>query len=215
MSEATRIETHVERAPLASGVGGESGTTTKLIACVCALALACVLLVGFFFLKKRHDDLRAASQRAADAAKAAKVALPPQAQVFQNEVRLQGAQAIVGGTVKNISDTPLTGLSVEISLKGRNSQRADEMRNVTVAPATLQPNEEGKYSLAISPDEWVGAQVVRLHSSARDADVPFKPELGERRPAERPPAAKVIIEQKPRRKGDDFLNTPDAPIRIP
>ncbi|MDQ3907486.1 MAG: hypothetical protein M3268_03990, partial [Acidobacteriota bacterium] len=69
--------------------------------------------------------------------------------------------------------------------------------------------------LQISSNDWAGAQVVRLHSDAHNSDVPFKPEAGQARPPEKPPAPKVIIEQRPRRKGDDFLNTPDAPIRIP
>jgi hypothetical protein len=213
MSEASRIEGGAERLPLASRAGdGGGGAATKLVALVCAVGLAGALLAGFLFLKKRHEDSLAAAARAEQAAKAV---APPQAQVFQDEVRLAGSQALVGGTVRNVSGAPLEGLSVEIALKGRAPQRGVERRTVQVSPATLRPGEDGKYSLQISPDEWAGAQVVRLRSEARNADVPFKPEAGERRPAERPPAPKVVIEQKPRRKGDDFLNTPDTPIRIP
>lgn len=215
MSGASRIEGGAQSAPLASEVGGGSGAATKIVAVICAVGLACALLAGFLFLKKRHEDKLAAAVRAEQEAKAAKAAAPPQAQVFQDEVRLAGAQALVGGTVRNISGSPLEGLSVEIALKGRTPQRGVERRTVQISPGNLRPGEDGKYALQISPDEWAGAQVVRLHSDARNADVPFKPEAGERRPTEKPPAPKVVVEQKPRRKGDDFLNTPDTPIRIP
>jgi hypothetical protein len=212
MSEVSGIESHAEHAPLATEVGDGSSTATKLIAFISAMALVAALLAGFLFLRKRHEDQLAASRRAEQAAQ---VNAPPQAQIFQDEVRLKGSGALVGGTVKNISDSPLEGLSVEIALKGRTTQQGVEKRSVALIPDILRPGEEGKYSLQISPDEWSGAQVLRLRSNARNADVPFKPELGERRPAEKPPAAKVVVEQRPRRKGDDFINTPDTPIRIP
>lgn len=215
MNEARVVERDAERTQIVTEVGGGSGAATKLVAAVCALALAGALLAGFLFLKKRHDDKLAAAQRAEQAARAAKAAAPPQAQVFQDEVRLAGSQALVGGSVKNISDAPLEGLSVEIALKGRSPQRGVEKRVVAVSPGSLGAGEQGRYSLQISPDEWAGAQVVRLHSDARNSDVPFKPEVGQPRPAEKPPASKVIIEQRPRRKGDDFINTPDTPVRIP
>ena len=128
-------------------------------------------------------------------------------------MRLKGTDAVVGGTIRNNSTAPLEGLTVEIALKARASQ-AIAKQSVQVSPATLQPGEEGRFSLEVPSSQWSGAQVVRLHSAARHADIAFKPELGEKRPLERP-SDKVIIEQRPRRKGDDFINTPDTPIRIP
>jgi hypothetical protein len=105
-------------------------------------------------------------------------------------------------------------LSVEISLKRRGSQEI-ETQTAQVIPGSLQTGEEGHYSLHISPSDWAGAQVVRLRSTTRNADIAFKPELGEKRPLDKSPSGNVIIEPRPRRKGDDFINTPDAPIRIP
>jgi hypothetical protein len=187
----------------------EGGGLTRVIAVLCASALVVALLSGFLFLRKRQADRFEAARRAEQSARPV---APPRAQVFQDEVRLKGSEAVVGGTVKNISGAPLEGLSVEIALKGRASQAA-ETKVVRVNPESLRPGEEGKYSLQISPTQWAGAQVVRLRTQA--AEVPFKPEIGAKRPAERPPATKVVVEQRPRRKGDDFLNTPDTPIRIP
>ncbi|MCA1643526.1 MAG: hypothetical protein LC785_16625 [Acidobacteria bacterium] len=116
--------------------------------------------------------------------------------------------------MKNISAAPLEDLSVEIALKGRAS-RASETKLVRLSPASLRPGEEGKYSLRISPDDWAGAQVVHLRSESQGSDIPFKPEIGLKRPAEKPPAAKIVVEKRPRGKGSDFINTPDTPIRIP
>jgi hypothetical protein len=187
----------------------EGSRLTKLIAVLCASALVVALLSGFLFLRKRQAARLEAARRAEQPARSV---VPPQAQVFQDEVRLKGSEAVVGGTVKNISGAPLEGLSVEIALKGRASQ-AVETKVVRLNPDSLRPGEEAKYSLQISPTQWAGAQVLHLRSQA--ADIPFKPEIGAKRPTERPPATKVVVEQRPRRKGDDFLNTPDTPIKIP
>jgi hypothetical protein len=189
----------------------EAGGLTKLVAVICASALVIALLCGFLFLRKRQADRLEAARRAEQSQRAV---APVRAQIFQDEVRLKGSEAVVGGTVKNISGAPLEDLSVEIALKGRASQTA-ATKLVRLSPDSLQPGEEGKYSLQISPTEWAGAQVVHLRSQAQGVDIPFKPELGSKRPLEKPPAGKVVVEQRPRRKGDDFINTPDTPIRIP
>jgi hypothetical protein len=186
-------------------------TATKFIAVASAIVLVVALLFGFLFLRKRHEAQLNASKRADQVAHAT---APAQAQVFQDEIKLKGSNAIVGGTVRNISSAPLENLFVEVELKSRSSQ-AVETKPIQISPGSLRPSEEGKYSLQISPSEWSGAQVVHLRSGSNKADIPFKPEIGEKRPAEKPPAAKVIVEQRPRHKGDDYLNTPDTPIRIP
>lgn len=210
MSEARESSSGQAYLPTELGVGRAS-TAIKLVASACALALAATLLFGLMLLRQHQQDRLNASRRAEQAAH---VVAPVQAQVFQDEVRLKGADAVVGGTVKNISDSPLQGLTVEIALKRRAAQET-ETRTLQIVPNNLQQGEEGQYSLQISPTEYAGAQVVRLHSAARNTDIPFKPELGEKRPLEKNPGGKVIVEPRPRRKGDDFLNTPDTPIRIP
>ena len=189
---------------------GQTSTAVKLVAFVCALALAAALLGGLMFFRKRQQDRLSAARQAEQAAHAI---APPEAQVFQDEVRLKGADAVVSGTVRNNSGAPLEGLTVEIPLKARASQSVAR-QTVQVSPSSLQPGEEGHYSLQVPSSDWSGAQIVRLHSAARNADIAFKPELGEKRPLDRPPD-RVIVEPRPRRKGDDFLNTPDTPIRIP
>ncbi|MCA1616642.1 MAG: hypothetical protein LC800_21640 [Acidobacteria bacterium] len=127
---------------------------------------------------------------------------------------LKGSKAVVGGSVRNIADVPLDELYVEIELMGRAGQ-TNETRPVRVEPASLRPGEEGRFALQIVSSDWTGTRVARLYSADSKAEIPFKPEQGAKRPTQRPPAPKVIVVPRPKAKGDDFLNTPDTPIRIP
>ena len=190
---------------------GQKSLAAKVWPVLLALVLTVGLLGGYFYLRGRNE--RALSARRAEAEKAKAVG-PPAAQIYQDEVRLAGGQAVVGGTVRNISGERLEGLSVEIELKSRAGD-GREVREVALEPRDLAPNEEGKYSLQVVPKNWSGVRVARLLSSARGEEVAFKPELGARRPAEGRPSPKVIVEPRPRQKGDDFINTPDTPVRIP
>lgn len=190
---------------------GRKSLAAKIWPALLALALTVGLLGGYFYLRSRNE--KALAERRAEAEKAKAVA-PPVAQIFQDEVRLAGGQAVVGGTVRNISGEKLEGLSVEIELKSRTGD-GKEVRQVAVEPRDLPPGQDGKYALQIAPKAWGGVSVARLMSAARGGEVPFKPEMGARRPAEGRPAPKVIVEPRPRQKGDDFINTPDTPVRIP
>lgn len=188
------------------------GGAVKLAAAACALLLTGVLLGGYFFLRGRNVRNIQARQQAAQAAR--EVALPPKAQVFHDEVLLKGSKAVVGGSIRNISDATLEELNVEIELKSRNGQTS-ETRAVKVEPASLRPGDEGRFTLQITPSDWGGTRVARLFSTKDGVEIPFKPELGAKRPPERVPSPKVVIVPRRKSKGDDFLNTPDAPIRIP
>jgi hypothetical protein len=197
---------------LATGDEGKKGLAVKLGAAACALILTAALLGGYFFLRGRQVRELQAGQQAAEAAR--KSAPSPKAQVFQDEVMLRGSKAVVGGSVRNISEETLEGLSVEIELKSRNGQTTGTS-SVGLQPASLRPGEEGRFAFQITPSDWSGTRVTRLLSAKAGAEVPFKPEMGAKRPPERAPAPKVIVVPRPKPKGDDFLNTPDTPIRIP
>lgn len=195
-------------------VGGEDekrSLAVKLGAVAFALLLTATLLGGYFYLRGRNVQTLRAQQQAAEAAR--EVA-PPRAQVFQDEILLRGAKAVAGGSVRNISDAPLEGLSVEIELKARGGDTTEKY-SVGVEPATLRPGEEGRFAFQFTPSDWRGTRVARLLSAKGGDEIPFKPELGAKRPPERAPAPKVIVVPRPKQKGDDFLNTPDTPIRIP
>ena len=189
----------------------KKGRVTKVLASVLALFLTVGLLGGFFYLRGRNERTLAARQASAEQVN---VNAPPEAQVFQDEARLEGGRGIIGGTVRNISGATLENVSVEIELRKRVGQET-EVRSVEVKPPTLPPGETGKYSLQIASKIWGGAKVLRLQSAGRERGVPFKPEAGAPRPAEARPSPKVVVAPRPKPKGGDFINTPDTPIRIP
>ncbi|MCA1564957.1 MAG: hypothetical protein LC803_04860 [Acidobacteria bacterium] len=196
--------------------GGEQAPSRwiKIGAIACALAVAAALLVGYRFLRARQlAGVRAAQQ----AEMASKVVAPPEAQIFEDEARLKGSQAVITGTIRNISDKKLEALSLEMELKRRGNAQDAERRKVNVEPADLAPGEEGRYTLSLLSSEWSGARVLNLNSGRRTEAIAFKSAMGARRPPERLPqgSPKVVVVPRPRPKGEEFINTPDNPIRIP
>lgn len=137
----------------------------------------------------------------------------PQAQIAEDEAMLRGANAIIGGTVHNISTEKLHGLSIEIELMRRDGT-ANESRTLEVSPADLAPGETGRYSLSLPTRQWIGARVTTLQSSARDAAVAFKSTPGARRPPERVPQGRLTKAPRTTTRGEEFINTPDNPTTI-
>lgn len=137
-------------------------------------------------------------------------------QVFEDEALLKGSQAVVGGTVVNTTGETLEDLSVELELRSRKDQ-ATEKRTLPLDPARLAPGEKGRYSLTLPSQLWSGSRLVRLRSAAQGEDIPYTSQVGVRRPPERIPESrtKIVNVPRPRSKGDDFINTPDNPERIP
>ncbi|HEX8131619.1 MAG TPA: hypothetical protein VF527_21160 [Pyrinomonadaceae bacterium] len=195
--------------------GAESPSEwVKVGAIACALAVTAALFVGYRFLRARElARVRAAQQ----SEQASKVAAPPEAQIFEDEARLKGSQALITGTIRNISDRRLEALSLEMELKRRGNPQAAERRKVNVEPADLAPGEEGRYSLSLVSSEWSGARVLNLNSERRAEAIAFKSAVGARRPPERLPqgSPKVVVVPRPKPKGEEFINTPDDPVRIP
>lgn len=184
----------------------------KIGAGVCALAVTGALLAGYFVLQHRHKQQALARQRAAEAAKKAP---PVEAQVFENEARLEGGAAVVSGVVRNVSNARLDSLRAEIQLIPRTGEQL-QVQQVRLQPDSLNPGEEGRYTLSVPSRQWSATRLVRLLSESRNAEIAFRSQVGERRPLEQPQGApvKVIVGQPNRGKRDEFLNTPDNPIPI-
>lgn len=195
--------------------GGESTPSkwVKFGAIACALAVAAALLIGYRLLRARQLERVRAAQ---PVEQAAKVAAPPEAQIFEDEARLKGSDALITGTIRNISDKKLEDLTVELELKRRTAQ-ATERRQIKVEPASLEPGAEGRYSLSLRSSEWSGARVLGLNSARRAETIAFKSAVGARRQPERLPqgSPKIVVVPRPRPKGEEFINTPDNPTRIP
>jgi hypothetical protein len=154
---------------------------------------------------------------AAGPSKTSKVSAPPEADVFVDEAMLAKPYAIIGGTVKNVGARRLEKLSVEIELR-RREDGGVERREVPVEPADLGPGEQGKYVLKVLSDEWGSSRVVSLQSGAGAREVSFNSLPGAKRPPERFPLKKAVADaprRRPRPSGEEFINTPDDPVRVP
>lgn len=142
----------------------------------------------------------------------------PAVQIYEDEAMLKGSQAIIGGTVENVAGERLESLTVELELRRRKDNQT-EVRALEIVPPTLAPGERGRYTLTLPSNQWSGSRILRLRSATRGEDIAYKSQVGARRPPERiPDTRKVIVEPRPtrpRRDGEEFINTPDNPERIP
>lgn len=135
--------------------------------------------------------------------------------IVEDEPTLRGGQSVIGGDVLNVSDEKLENVSLSLELTRRGGG-GKEVREVGVAPSTLAPGAEGRYSLTVSNREWAASKIVAVRSSDEPAGVAFVTEPGARRPPERlPEGVKTVVVRKPRPKGEEFLNSPDNPEKIP
>lgn len=206
----------MERSPSESHLfeAGENSPSkwVKAGAIVCAIAFAAALFLGYRFLRARQLEQMRATQ---GIDRKAKTTQPPEAQIFEDEARLKGSQALIGGTVRNISGKILENLSLEIELKSRLKQ-GTEIRKIKIEPSKLASGEAGRYALSLPSGVWSGARVLRLNSAQRDDALVFQILIGERRPLERLPqgGTKVVV-PRPTPPGEEFINTPDTPVRIP
>jgi len=200
--------------PLFEGKGeAASSKWVKFGAIICSLAVAIALIIGYRFLRTRHLEQVRATQKIEPSEK---IILPPEVQIYEDEARLKGSEAIITGTIHNISEKRLEELSLELELKRRASQ-VTERRKINIEPGALEPGEQGRYSLRLSSSEWSGARVLSLNSARRNETIAFKSAVGAHRQPERLPqgALKVVVVPRPRPKGEEFINTPDNPTRIP
>lgn len=188
---------------------------TAIIVAVACLLIAAIAFAGYFiFFRQTAQPLPGQEQRAENAP----ANLATEANIFEDEPLLRDSKAIVGGKVRNISRESLNDLSLEIELK-RRSDGSTETRTIPVEPNDLAPGAEGKYSLTLTRQEFSGIQVKHLKSASRPAYIAFKTSPGARRPKEppfEPPTRTVTIERpSPRSTGEEFINTPDNPTRVP
>jgi len=203
--DTIHLDTEAKRSPL-----------TLITAFLCALAITGLLFGGYLILRRRHAERELAAQQAEQAQSQAKPAGPALVQVYEDDAMIKGAQAVLGGTVVNISSETLSDITVELELK-RRSGGATETRSLTLAPKDLMPEQRGRYELSVLSRDYSYARLVRINSKGRSTGIPFKSAQGAQRQPERPPQSKtVIVPKPPPRKGEEeFINTPDNPSRVP
>jgi hypothetical protein len=183
----------------------------KIVSILLAIAVTASLLVGFLMWRKRHEESVGVQPQAQT--KQAKAALPAKVQIYMDEAVRKGPEAVIGGTVHNISGENLTNLSVEIELSHRKDA-GTEVRSLDVEPKELAPDQKGRYTLALTGD-YRSFKLLRIKSASDE--IGFKAAPGAQRPAERAPEHRTIIVERPSpsKQGEEFINTPDNPAKVP
>ena len=180
-----------------------------VVGILCALILTGGLFGGYMFLRKRHE------QRVAAAAEAARTkALKPRVEVFVDEATQDGKKSVVGGTLHNISNETLRNLAVELELRRRTSGGL-ETKVVTPEQTELAPDATARYSLELQVSDYVTSRLVRIVAGDNRAEVPFKARPGVPRPPLPAPSGKTVIVSRPAPRGEQFINTPNNPGRVP
>ena len=180
-----------------------------LVGILCALLLTGALFGGYMFLRKRHERQLAA---AADAAKTK--ALAPRVEVFVDDPTMDGKKTLLGGTLHNISGEALRNLSVELELRQRRGGGL-ETRTITPEQTELAPDAKARYAVELLVSDYSSARLVRIVGGDNHAEVPFKALPGAPRPPMETPAGKTVIVNRPARRGEEFINTPNTPGRVP
>lgn len=195
--------------------------TRRLVAGVlCALIVAGLLLGGYLYVRKRFGG----AGSSAPVAKA-RVAGPPKVEIFVDEATLKDKDTLLGGTVHNISNETYRNLLVELELKHRlildKGKFVEppggglETRAVPLDVPELAPGASARYAITLSAKDYITASLVRVVAGDNRAEVPFKTLPGTPRPLETPAPGKTIMVKRPASRGDQFINTPDKPERVP
>lgn len=177
---------------------------------LCVSLLPSLLLTACGGGAERASEVKKVAANAESRQNAAKA---PEIKIVEHEPTLRGSNSVVGGVVQNVSAEKIENLSLELELT-RRDEGDKEVREVKVVPTSLAPGEEGKYSVTISNREWGTAKILRVKSDSRPDGLAFTSQPGAKRPPERLPEGKIIVVQKPKPKGEEFLNSPDAPDPI-
>ncbi|HVS80166.1 MAG TPA: hypothetical protein VHE60_00360 [Pyrinomonadaceae bacterium] len=180
-----------------------------VVGILCALLVTSGLFGGYMFLRKRHERQLAA---AAEATRTK--ALAPRVEVFVDDPTLDGKKTLLGGTLHNISNEALRNLAVELELRRRTSGRL-ETKSITPEQTDLAPDAQARYGVELLVSDYISARLIRIVAGDNRAEVPFKARPGAPRPPMEAPAAKTVIVNRPAPRGEQFINTPNTPGRVP
>jgi len=200
----------LETAPIPFEEEEQNHTRRLMVGLLCALVLTGILFGGYLYVRKRHDNEVARVAATREKPKAA----PPKLEIFVDDAMMKDTQTVLGGTLHNISTESLSGVSIELLLR-RRAGSGVETKVVPANPPDLAPDGTSRYSLIINSKDYSTAVLGRVLTGNNRAEVPFKSLPGAQRPPEAPPASKTIIMKRPASRGEQFLNSPDKPERVP
>jgi hypothetical protein len=185
----------------------------KIVSIILAVAVTAGLLIGYLIWRKTQAEKVAVEQQSQS--KALRPALPVKAQVFMDDAIRKDSKVTISGTVQNVSNEKLSNVVVDLELTHRKDA-GTELQSLKTEPGDLGPTESGKYSLTLTGD-YRTIKLLRVKTGAQAEEVGFRSAQGAKRPAEHPPETKTIVVDKPSapKKGEEFINTPDNPSRVP
>jgi hypothetical protein len=179
-----------------------------LVGVVCALLLTGSVFGGYLYLRKRHERQMAAVLEVENKKKAPKV------EVFVDEATVNGKTTVLSGTIHNISSESLHNLAVELQLR-RRAGNGIETRVVVPDITEMAPDSKGRYRLEVSVQDYVSSTFLGVIGGDNRGEIAFKALPGAARPPLETPAAKSIIVNRPAPRGEQFINTPNTPGRVP
>ena len=183
----------------------------KLLAIVCAVGVSAILLAGYGYSRNRHAKQVLANAAVPEVDNGLPKG-PPVAHVQMDEPLLEKGASVFGGTIKNISNRELTGLSISVDLI-RRKDGSVEPRTIAVEPSSLQPQAEASYSIKLSAQEYGTIRFVGLKADPQATLIAYSSSPGKKRPPERLEPRVVVV--KKGGKPGEFINSPDNPVRVP
>ena len=184
-------------------------TKRLLIGILCAVLLTGAVLGGYMGLRRRHE------RQVAAAAEAEIKRQAPRVEVFVDDALVNGKTTTLGGTVHNISTENLQNIAVELQLRRRVGAGLDT-RVVQPEMTDLAPDARAHYSIQVATDDYISATFSRVVSGSDRSAIPFRALPGNPRPPMDAPASKtIIVDKRNPGKGDEFINTPNNPGRVP
>lgn len=184
-------------------------TQRFIVGLLCALLLTGLVLGGYLYLRKRHERQVAAAADLEVKKKSAKL------EVFVDDAVVNGKSTTLSGTVHNISTDNLTNIGVELQLR-RRAGSGVELRAIAAEASDLAPDARTRYSVQVPTQDYISATFLRVTGGSDRAAIPFKAIPGNPRPPMEGPTSKTIVVEKPRTsRGDEFINTPNNPGRVP
>jgi len=183
----------------------------KLLAIVCAVGLTALLVAGYLYMRRKHEQ-RILAETVVPVVPDTGPKGPPVAHILIDEPTLDKGVTTIGGAVKNISRRELTGLHIAIELRSRKDGSTKQTL-VPVEPAQLQPDQEGAYALKLPAQDYASIKLVGLKADPESTLIAYTSAPGKRRAPERL-EPKTIVVKRPTKDGD-FINSPENPGRVP
>jgi hypothetical protein len=182
----------------------------KLLGVVCAVGLSAILLVGYAYMRNRHAK-QVITSNTVPVVDDGLPKGPPLAHVQMDEPLLERGTTTFGGTIKNISDRQLTGLSISLDLIRRKDGQV-EQRSISVEPSDLQPNTEATYSVKLSATEYGTIRFMGVKADPEAKLIAYSSSPGRKRPAEKIEPRTIVLKKG---KPGEFINGPDNPVKVP